>query len=234
MSTINRSISLSAWSTVLIVAILGRDALTTEESSTTEDIHDIKQNMNTMFRQLMLQQLHTEEQTRANGDSGLKQIRTRNQGTRPYYSASHSERSVAAIHDHANNDRTIGMGEFIGVLNGVEFRTRHNDYRLYMKSSASTDYGAVEEIPFAGVPTEVTKQQTVVEQSEELRLWFKAWQDQDHSIRDYRRYFKPVLCYLEGTWTHSDQYSIEEPFDSDRHELDASSWYDLQKKVLSE
>ena len=41
---------------------------------------------------------------------------------------------MAAMHDHANNIRTIGMGEFVGVLNGVEFRTRHNDYRLYRAS----------------------------------------------------------------------------------------------------
>ena len=42
---------------------------------------------------------------------------------------------MASIHDHANNIRTVGMGEFVAVLNGVEFRTRHNDYRLYMPSN---------------------------------------------------------------------------------------------------
>ena len=42
---------------------------------------------------------------------------------------------MAAIHDHANNIRTVGMGEFVAVINGVEFRTRHNDYRLYMPSN---------------------------------------------------------------------------------------------------
>ncbi len=64
-----------------------------------------------------------------------------------------------------------------------------------------------------------------------MREWFKAWEHQDHSTRDYRKYFKPVLCYLEGAWTHANQDSIEEPFKSDRHFLDARSFVELQDKV---
>lgn len=63
--------------------------------------------------------------------------------------------SVAAIHDHANYARTIGMGELIVVLNGVEFRTRHNDYKLVMPSTKNRGYGSTEPIPFPEVPPEV-------------------------------------------------------------------------------
>ena len=35
------------------------------------------------------------------------------------------------------------MGEIIAVLNGIEFRTRHNDYKLKMASTTSTDYHAI-------------------------------------------------------------------------------------------
>ena len=63
-----------------------------------------------------------------------------------------------------------------------------------------------------------------------MREWFKAWKSQDHSVRDYRKYFKPVLCYLEGTWT-TEIKDIDEPFESDRHFIDAKSWFDLQEKV---
>ena len=66
-------------------------------------------------------------------------------------------------------------------------------------------------------------------QSAELREYFKAWRDGDHKHRDYRPYFKPVLCYLEGAWT-LDKH-LEEPFASDRHAIDASSWFDLQEKI---
>lgn len=61
-----------------------------------------------------------------------------------------------SIHEHSNNIRTVGMGEFIAVLNGVEFRTRHNDYSLSMPSRTSTKYNAVEDIPFPPVPPEVS------------------------------------------------------------------------------
>ncbi len=65
---------------------------------------------------------------------------------------------IASIHEHANNIRTVGMGEFIGVLNGVEFRTRHNDYRLNMPHTSSTQYHAFEPVPFPDVPPEVLEQ----------------------------------------------------------------------------
>ena len=51
-------------------------------------------------------------------------------GSKNYHSNTHTGKSFADVHDHSNNIRTVGMGEFIGVLNGIEFRTRHNDYRL--------------------------------------------------------------------------------------------------------
>ena len=123
------------------------------------------------------------------------------------------------------------MGEFIGVLNGVEFRTRHNDFRLNQPHSTNGDYHAVEPIAFPDVPPEVLAQPNISAQIIEMREWFKAWRDSDHSVRDYRKYFQPVLCYLEGAWTTKQGDNIEEPFESDRHSIDASSWFDLQEKV---
>ena len=182
-----------------------------------------------MANQLMLQQFFTEERVRSEGNSGIKNIRNQRTGRKNYFSESHSGHSVAASHDHANNIRTVGMGEFVGVLNGVEFRTRHNDYRLYMPHRTSKDWHKIENIPFPDVPPEVKKHKHVNDQIKEMREWFKAWRDQDHSVRDYRKYFKPVLCYLEGTWTNTGS-KIDEPFHSDRHFLDAKSWFDLQEK----
>ena len=60
--------------------------------------------------------------------------------------------------------------------------------------------------------------------------WFKARKSQNHTIRDYRKYFRPVLCYLEGAST-TETKDIDEPFDSDRHFVDAKSWFDLQGKI---
>ena len=47
------------------------------------------------------------------------------------------------------------MGEVHAVMNGVEFRTRHNDYKLRMKSRTDPGYGKLEVIPFPDVPPEV-------------------------------------------------------------------------------
>ena len=48
----------------------------------------------------------------------------------------------------------------VAVLNGVEFRTRHNDYKLRMPSTTSSDYGATEEIPYPDVPPAVSMSTT--------------------------------------------------------------------------
>lgn len=185
-----------------------------------------------LTRQMIRQQLFVEERIRSDADSGVKQIRHLREGTRNYYAPTHtSSISVLAIHDHSNNDRTVGMGEFVGVLNGVEFRTRHNDYRLYMPHKTSKDLHKTEDVPFPEVPPEVTSKKTVKEEIEEMRKWFKAWADQDHIQRDYRKYFKPVICYLEGSWTHVKGDDIDEPFESDRHFIDAATWNELEDKI---
>ncbi|XP_065071627.1 uncharacterized protein LOC135696234 isoform X2 [Rhopilema esculentum] len=189
---------------------------------------NIRQELVRLGRQMMLQQFFTEERVRSEGGSGLKQIRIHNVGLKNYFSATHSGNSMAAVHDHANNIRTVGMGEFVAVLNGVEFRTRHNDYRLYMASNDKKYHGS-QDIPFPDVPPEVLQHSKIEDQTKEMREWFKAWRDQDHSTRDYRKYFKPVLCYLEGAWTRPGN-SIDEPFHSDRHFVDAKNWFDLQEK----
>lgn len=187
-----------------------------------------------LARQLILQQLAVEEKARTDGASGIKQVRQNNAGTRPYFSESHSsDTQVFSVHDHTNHLRTVGLGEFTAVLNGVEFRTRHNDYMLRMPHATSADYHAVQDIPFPPVPPAVEEKATAEEQIDEMRLWFKAWKEQDDSIRDYRQYFKPVLCYLEGGWTTSVD-ELEEPFSSDRHYLDADTWLDLQEKYRYE
>jgi len=195
------------------------------------ELESIRGVLGPLSRQVMLQQLFVEERIRSEGHSGVKQVRHGREGTRNYYSDTHGNSGrLMAIHEHANNIRTVGLGEFIGVLNGVEFRTRHNDYRLYMANKTSKDYHATEEIPFPEVPPEVKNKLTVDEQIVEMREWFKAWKSQNYTVRDYRKFFKPVLCYLEGAWTTATK-DIDEPFESDRHFIDAKSWFDLQEKV---
>ncbi|XP_041361296.1 uncharacterized protein LOC121377385 [Gigantopelta aegis] len=215
---------------IVLVSVIGTAMAAATSDENEAKIAHLEQTVSDLTRQLMLQQLFVEERVRSDGDSGVKQIRRYHDGTRDYYGETHAGSSILAIHDHANYDRTIGMGEFIGVLNGVEFRTRHNDYKLRMPSKTKDNFHATEEIPFPDVPPQVLAKSTVADQIKEMREWFKAWKTQNHAHRDYRKYFKPVLCYLEGAWT-TDTKSLQEPFTSDRHHLDANSWFDLQEKV---
>ncbi|KAK6965980.1 hypothetical protein BgiMline_030043, partial [Biomphalaria glabrata] len=87
------------------------------------------------------------------------------------------------------------------VINGVEFRTRHNDYRLVKKSSTNTSFLAVEDIPFPPVPSSVLNLENPDDQIEEMKQYFVAWSTQNATHRNYTDYFKPVLSYMEAMWT---------------------------------
>ncbi len=65
------------------------------------------------------------------------------------------------------------MGEFIAVLNGVEFRTRHNDYGMRMPHRTSQAWHAMEDIPYPDVPPSVLEKETVEEQIAEMKQYFK-------------------------------------------------------------
>lgn len=59
------------------------------------------------------------------------------------------------IYEYVNNICIVGLGEFIGVFNGVEFRIRYNDYCFFKVSKKSIDYYVIEEILFLEVLLEV-------------------------------------------------------------------------------
>ncbi|KAK7467805.1 hypothetical protein BaRGS_00036949, partial [Batillaria attramentaria] len=63
----------------------------------------------------------------------------------------------------------------------------------------------------------------------ELHFWSKFHSFLAKTGEGETVYYRPLLCYLEGAWTND--VNISEPFDSDRHHLDALSWYDLQEKA---
>ena len=201
------------------------------DEETEKELKKYKGIIGALTRQIMMQQLSAEESARASGDSGIKLTRGASTGTRPYFGTTHvNPSSVNAMHDHSQNWRTVGMGELVVVLNGVEFRTRHNDFGLRMPHRTKRNYHGMENVPYPDVPPSVLEKPTVQEQVEEMKRYFKSFKDQTPGKLDYRPYFKPVLCYLEGAWTVSTD-TIDEPFFSDRHFVDASSWWDLTEKV---
>ncbi|CAL1548147.1 unnamed protein product [Lymnaea stagnalis] len=127
-------------------------------------------------------------------------VRNYLRGTANYHTSTHTGFGFAAIHDHSLTPVTLGMGEVTAVLNGVHFRTSHNDYDIRRPSNSSKAWLETEPIPPPPVPESVLNMTTVQDQIAEMRQYFLAFQTQNSSLRDYRPFFKPVLCYLEGTW----------------------------------
>jgi len=213
-----------------------------------------------LTRQLVILQVQSEQRVRYEGGSGLTQVRGYGGGSQSYHDPSYTNVGFANFHNHADHKYTIGMGEIAAVLNGVEFWTRHNDYSLEQPSATTNKYHDTDPIELPDVPPEVLAKATVcgnppciAEQSEEMRRWFHAWQDQDPACpscvkldderearnetrfdapgteRHFQKYFPPILCYLEGTWIKAAD-NIEEPFSSDRHFIDAKTWRELYDK----
>ena len=102
--------------------------------------------------------------------------------------------------------------------------------RMVMPSTSSSTFHETESIPFPDVPPEVLEQDDLTHQLLEMQLWFKAWADQDYSVRDYRDYFKAALCYLEGAWVYANAVDLD-AFPSEEHFIDAKNWYDLQEQI---
>lgn len=99
-----------------------------------------------------------------------------------------------------------------------------------MPSRNSSEYHATEPVPFPEVPPSVLAAGDVDAQIAEMQEWFRAFSTQNVSHRDYREFFTPILCYLEGAWIDADE-ELEDAFDSERHQLDAATWRELHDKV---
>jgi hypothetical protein len=194
------------------------------------DVEGLTGIIQALTRHLVVESTAREQRIRGQGQSGLSRVRGYTGGTSVYNEGTYANSAVANIHNHADHQRTVGMGELQCVLNGVEFWTRHNDYTLRMPSNSSTDYHAVEDIEYPEVPPSVTAAGSVAAQSAEMREYFRAWVEQNETHRDYKPYFKSNLCVLEGAWI-TDQDSIEEPFASDRHHINARTWRELQDRI---
>ncbi|PVD28994.1 hypothetical protein C0Q70_11591 [Pomacea canaliculata] len=190
---------------------------------------DYRRTMTDMGKHMMQMELFVQERIRSDGHSGAKQMRVDREGTRSFFSNSHVGTHILGMHNHVDYDRTMGLGEMNIVMNGVDFKTRHNDYKLSMPSKTSTGYDETQYIDYPPVPPAVLAKATVEEQVAEMKEYFRAFKNQDYTHRDYRPYFKAVMCYIEGAWTLGKDF--KESFPSDRHYFDTTSWEDLEEKI---
>ncbi len=126
----------------LVIAATAGDLQTLEA-----EVEGLKRALHAVCRQLMMREFYQEEESKSRVGSGIVDLRNTKLGLKSYDTGSFVESSFMGMHNHANNIRTIGLGQFTAVLNGVSFTTRHNDYSLQMKSTSSQDMKATEEVP---------------------------------------------------------------------------------------
>jgi len=164
-----------------------------------KELVNLMDDVKLVTRHVQAQQFNEEEKTRSDGNSGIKQIRNINSGGKSYFTNTYCGESFAAMYDseYKNN---LGLGEFVAVLNGVEFRTRNEDYELLQPVKDDTTYHKTVAIEHPSVPKEVVEAGSVADQIAEMKQWFKAFKHQNETIRKYKQYFPAVLCYLEGAY----------------------------------
>ena len=168
-------------------------------------VQKLKGTVAAIGRQLISMEIRMTQRTRSEGDSGVSVVRSVRGGSNAYHSAAYAEGGAAAAHNHANTHHTVGLGEFQAVLNGVLFTTRHNDYSLLEPNDAlsvaeytNTWPPSSKDIEPSPVPPSVLNAGSVSNQVDEMKEYFRAFKSQNVTHRDYRPYFRPILCYLEG------------------------------------
>ena len=163
------------------------------------DKENLQEAINLFNMQSMQLSLQKQHELSSIFGSGIEKKKLTSMGTKPYYSDSHTGESAGGIHDHPDTDY-IGIEELAVLINGIRFRTKHIDFKLQQPKSNDPTFRAVQDIPPPGVPPNVASNLPIKDQITEMKKCFKAWQDQDQTDCDYKKYFKPVLCYLEATW----------------------------------
>jgi len=191
----------------------------------------LKATTRTLMELIMSQNVQNEQRIRFEGYSGLNEVRGFMTGTQPYHQNERTgNRAPFSIHDHVSYFPLVGMGEFGAVLNGIPFYSRHNDPDMMQPGLSSQSYYTQRLIPQPLVPPSVTAAGSVANQIKEMQEYFRAWAEQNISIRDYRPYFNPMLGYVEGNFIF-DTVDLSDPFRSDRHFIDAKTWAELASKI---
>ena len=104
---------------------------------------------------------------------------------------------------------TLGIGEFVGVLNGIEFRSPKLNYEGKTASRTSKTYEATDTLNTQVLlPSGITSK-SIGDQISDMRNLFQSYMQQNSSTQAYSKYFKPILSYLEGSWVTNKDNSAE-------------------------
>lgn len=123
-------------------------------------------------------------------------------GGKSYWSADHKDWSFAGITDHPEQKDVLGVGHFSAVLNGVDFRSSQQTYRMEQPSYTG-GYDATTSVEFPNVPPSIEKLTSVNQQITEMRNWFRDFQNGvTTKQRNIKGHFKPFLSIIEGAFVN--------------------------------
>jgi len=166
--------------------------------------------VNTIQMQVMMQDAYMAESDRNTGDSGIKATRNYNLGIRSYETDSHvTDNTLLGIHDWANHRTKLPYGQMTAVINGIEFRTAHTVVDIEKPSDSNSGYDEMQPIEFPPVPPSVLAQTTVADQITEMQSYFVQWR-KNNNFNEVEKYFKVILCYLEGAWEKLSDQKVAE------------------------
>ena len=166
--------------------------------------------------------------------SGMTRLRGSGQTSKYKYLLTDivDETSFCNMHDHPEFNGTCGLGELPLCVNGVCFGTRHNDYKMRRKHTTLKGLDNLEDIDCPDVPPSVLDKDTVDEQVEEMREYFRAFLEQNTTRRpDFEQYFPPYLCYAEVYWMNVNRSTISEGSTSERHKFSAPSFELMEEQA---
>ena len=183
----------------IAMSSLQASSATETKQQMTSEVAQLQDRVKLLTKHVMMQQFYLDSISQTDGDSGITMIKPPlDSRRRSSKSKRHPHSDVTPpVHSHPEKKGVLGLADLSVVLNGVHFRMGHTDYTLRSRAHKQQSF---DDIRLPHVPPEVTKLTNVEDQIVEMAKWFKAWRNQDRTKRDYRNYFKPVLCYLEGSW----------------------------------
>ena len=168
------------------------------------------------------------------GASGIFSVRQYTYDTAFNPSKRPFEINYASIgqHDHANYEGMAGSAEYSAIANGYYVRSRHNDYRFRSPANSPASYLATQTNSTPPVPTSVLS----------LPSGCNIDGTVDVINNTQAKYIKNVktnnpqdctweMSYME-VWLEAFTSTLDDPFDSFRHSIDANTIEEALNKAL--
>ena len=162
---------------------------------------------------------------RAQGQSGILAARQYN-----YDYAGTVGYAPLNMHNHGNYSYLVGLAEFNALIHGYYIRTRHNDYPIRLGGKLGQPLGPL--VPHLPVPSDVTG--SLTNQINKVKDYLRVLEGDlpQSAVANFGGAFEWLLAYMEVWFEYLTDPDLEDPFDSDRHQIDSSTVEEMIYKTL--